>query len=146
MNDPEYISKYTHVWFLSFIVALVYCVFQYGTLADTTVPGKAESRKTISDFLRKFSEINVGFLKTFAKKDKELPQNTLSNIKAYLQDLLQPSFLDSHEGLLELIFNFLEHRIWDRERYPLHRKVISSANPVKENFKHFPSGIGRFWH
>ena len=67
----------------------------------------------------------------FNKKDKEFLEKWLPEVNTYLQILLQPSHLDSHEGLLTLTFNFLEHRVWDRERYPLDREVIDGTTSAK---------------
>ena len=41
----------------------------------------------------------------------------------YLQTLLKPHLLKKHPGLYEIVFSFLEHMVWEKEKTELARKV-----------------------
>ena len=86
--------------------------FQFGSIPSLAFPGGA------------FSKVN----KTFLEKQQ-------SDFDAYLQTLLSPSLVSSHGGLQDLAFNFLEHRVWNQEKYPLDRKVSNHAY-VCQTFAH----------
>ena len=58
-----------------------------------------------------------------------------SQIRTFLlfQTLLNPSVLNSHKGLLDLVYQFLEHMVWEKEKTPLTRKV-KQANSMHHTY------------
>ena len=50
----------------------------------------------------------------------------VSTEKYLLQVGLTPAMLNNHRGLIDLIFQFLEHMVWEKEKSQLARKVINS--------------------
>ena len=79
---------------------------QYEISPDIVLPGATTLNKMNMDFLEKWR----------------------LDVNAYLQALLEPSRISYHEGLQDLVFNFLEHELLDTKKYPLDREVISSTD------------------
>ena len=75
--------------------------FQYGLIAGLALPSKKTFNNMQDDFLEK----------------RKLGLN------AYLQNLLNAHLLKKYPGLYELVFSFLEHMVWEKEKTELSRKV-----------------------
>ena len=63
-----------------------------------------------------------------------LIRNRTTNVYDFLssQTLLTPAMLNNHRGLLDLIFQFLEHMVWEKEKSQLARKVSNELKLMGE--------------
>lgn len=90
---------------------------------------------TIQDRYDSLSGLALPSKKTFNNMHKDFLEKRRIGLNAYLQTLLNPSVLHSHHGLLELVYQFLQHVVWEGERSQLVRKVNTVVNPLKNSVK-----------
>ena len=76
------------------------------------------------------------------QRKRDFLEQRRADTNAYLHNLLNPSLLDIHDGLLESIFIFLQHSLLDQSKYPLCKEVnvIHMAQIFSQIFV-FPQGI-----
>ena len=61
--------------------------------------------------------------KTFNNMSKEFLEKRKVGLNAYLQTLLNPIVLNNHRGLLDVVYGFLEHIVWEKENVQILKKV-----------------------
>ncbi|ESN97474.1 hypothetical protein HELRODRAFT_193210 [Helobdella robusta] len=73
--------------------------------------------------------------KPFDSVNKEFLERRKVGLNTYLQTLLNPGLLKMYKGLFDVVYHFLEHLHWEREKSDLARRVDSFVNPFRSSVR-----------
>lgn len=73
--------------------------------------------------------------RAFDNMNKEFLEKRKVALNTYLQTLLSPSLLNTHRGLVDMVYQFLEHMQWEREKSDLARKMDTIVNPLRTSVR-----------
>lgn len=77
--------------------------------------------------------------RAFDNMNKEFLEKRKVALNTYLQTLLSPNLLNTHRGLIDMVYQFLEHMQWEREKSDLARKMDTIVNPLRSSVRNVSS-------